>query len=180
MSQTRFCSSCGRQNTSIARFCMACGQPMFVPGSPQVQPQPTASRGTTGLRTATMVLGLVTATLLFMGGCSGFFFGATFGAFEEAFDIEEDRNKTTSTTADVENAGGFAIVVSLVLFLGAGLARVAVKISILLLAAVIPMAVGLALTDWSSLFAITYYFAILATSVCVILMCIAYWRRRRA
>ena len=127
-----------------------------------------------------MAIGLIAATVLLIGGCSGFFFGATFGAFNEAFDIEEETDDGTSSTEDVANAGGFAILVAFVLFLGAGLARVAVKTSLALLIATLPMLFGLIGVDWSSLFAASYYFAILMTSVCIILMGMAYWRRRQS
>ena len=80
-----------------------------------------------------MVIGLVAATLLLIGGCSGFVFGSAGEAFEEAFETEldEPNDGITSTTEDVSNAGAFAIV----LFLGAGLARVALRTSLVLLIA---------------------------------------------
>ena len=173
-----YCSACGHGNDDLARFCTACGQSMSASVAPSAQP--VTAKGTTGLRTATMVIGLIAAALLLTGGCAGFAAGATFGAVEEAFDTElNDPDSNTSTTQDVENAGGWAMVVSIFLFLGAGLARVATRTSLALLVVAIPMLIGLVVTDWSSIFALAYYFAILMVGVCAVLMSLAYLRRRR-
>lgn len=128
-----------------------------------------------------MVIGLVAATLLLIGGCSGFVFGSAGEAFEEAFETEldEPNDGITSTTEDVSNAGAFAIVVAIVLFLGAGLAKVALRTSLALLIAAMPMLIGLVAVDTTSLFAATYYLAILLVGAGVVLMSIAYWRGRR-
>lgn len=128
-----------------------------------------------------MVIGLIAAILLLIGGCTGYLAGGFFGAAEEAFDMElDDPNDGTSSTEDVETAGGFAILVSFVLFLGAGLARVATKTSLFLLIITIPMLIGLVATDSTSLFAATYYLAILMVGTGIVLMAVAYWRGRRA
>ena len=175
-----FCTACGHENDGLARFCNACGQVIPDTSAPSSEPVAIA-KGTNGLRTATMVIGLIAAVLLLVGGCAGFAAGATFGAFEEAFDTEiDDPDSNTSTTQDVENAGGWAMVVSIFLFLGAGLARVATRTSLVLWIVAMPMLIGLAVTDWSSIFALPYYFAILMAAVCIVLMSIAFLRRRRA
>ena len=179
MASVRFCSACGRQNTPTAHFCIACGHPMQLP-NPQptsVTPDPRV-QGTNALRTATMIIGLMAAVFLFIGGCAGGLFGITVGSFEDAFDQKIDSEG--STTKEVEDAGTWAMVVSFVLFLGAGLAKVAVKTSLFLLVITMPMVVGLAMVDSWSLFAFAYYFAILMVGVGIVLMSVAYWRRRRA
>ena len=108
-------------------------------------------------------------------------FGSAGEAFEEAFETEldEPNDGITSTTEDVSNAGAFAIVVAIVLFLGAGLAKVALRTSLALLIAAMPMLIGLVAVDTTSLFAATYYVAILLVGAGVVLMSIAYWRGRR-
>ncbi len=184
MQHVRYCSACGHQNTPAARFCVACGHPMQLPTPrPPTAPPPAPAppvRGTNGLRTATMVIGLLAATFLFIGGCAGSVSAITFGSFEEAFGVEEDRNSEGSTTEEIKEAGTMAMAVSFVLFLGAGLAKVAVKTSLLLLIIAMPMVIGLAMVDSWSLFAFAYYFAILMVGVSIVLMSVTYWRRRRA
>ena len=83
------------------------------PTAPPVQPDTSGIRG---LRTATMVIGLVTAVILLFGGVAGCAVGATFVAVEdfaeEVFDEDlelDDPNDPSyvSTTDDVTNAGIF-------------------------------------------------------------------------
>ena len=128
-----------------------------------------------------MVIGLITAVLLLIGGCAGYVTGSIFEATEEAFEIEFDEpDELTSTTEDVELAGGLAMLVSLLLFLGAGLARVAIWISLALLTAAMPILIALVVIDTTSLFAFVYYLAILMVGTCVVLMSISYWRMMNA
>ena len=173
-----FCPSCGRDNEDVARFCISCGRSMIA--SAPLSP-PTMTRGTSALRTTTLILGLISAVFLLIGGCAGYVAGATFGAFEEAFEVDtDDPDQVSSTTEDVVTAGAGAMVVALWLFVGVGLAKVSIRISLVLLVLAMPMLLGLVFTDWSSLFAITYYFAILTTGICIVLMSLAYLRERRS
>lgn len=128
-----------------------------------------------------MVIGLIAATLLLIGGCSGYIFGSVGEAFEEAFDteIDDQDDGITSTTEDVYNAGAFAVVIAIILFLGAGLAKVALKTSLVILIVTMPMLIGLVAVDTTSLFAATYYLAILLVGAGVVLMSLAYRRGRR-
>ena len=137
-------------------------------------------RGVSGMRTATLVLGLIAATFLFIGGCAGFFTGSVFEGLEEAFDQEFDDSSSgiTSTTEEVAGAGAFAMLVSIILFLGAGLAKAAHKTSLAILSLAMPMLIGLVVVDTTSLFATTYYLAILLVGTGVILMTIAYAKSR--
>ena len=70
--------------------------------------------------------------------------------------------------------------VAILLYLGAGLARVALKTSLALLVLVMPMVIGLVVVDTTSLFAAVYYLAIVLVGTGVVLMAIAYIRSRRA
>ena len=174
-----FCSACGSQNNDTSRFCVSCGQPMSATVPPI--PPPQATRGNSGLRTATMVIGLIAAFVLLFGGIAGCTTGAVFEGVEEVFKEEfgDSNEGVTSTTEEVFYAGAWAIVVSIVLFLGAGLARVATKTSLLLLIVVMPMLIGIVVLDTTSVFATAYYLSTFMTGVGVILMTLAYWLGRK-
>ena len=126
------------------------------------------------MSTTTLILGLIAAVFLLIGGCSAFVFGTVAVSVEEAFEVETDDEGVTSE--DVQGAGSFAIVVSIFLFLAAGLAKVALRTSLVLLLLAMPMLIALVVIDATSLFAATYYLAILLTGTCCVLMFIA-WRR---
>ena len=172
-----FCTACGSQNNDTSRFCVSCGQPMSATIPPI--PPPQTMRGTSGLRTATMVICLLAAFILLFGGIAGCTTGAFFEGVEEVFEDEIENSNQGSTTEEVFNAGGFAILVSIVLFLGGGLARVAVKTSLLLLITALAMVMGIVALDTWSVFAVAYYLSAFMTGVGVILMALAYWRGRR-
>lgn len=174
-----FCSACGIQNSDTSRFCISCGQPMTAPIPPAPLPQTTP--GNSGFRTATMVICLIAAILLFFGGIAGCTTGGVFEGIEEVFESELDDpdQGVTSTTEDVFGAGALAIVTSIALFLGAGLARVATKTSLLLLIVSMMMLIRVVVLDTTSVFAVAYYLSTLMTGVGVILMSLAYWRGRR-
>ena len=132
------------------------------------------------MRTTTLILGLIAATMLLFGGCAGFVFGTAATTFEEAFEIEENDDGTTSTSSDVQSAGAFAIVSAIFLYVGGGLARVALKTSLGFLVVSLLLIFGLVSTDTTSLFAAFYYLALILVGVCIILMIIAFTRERRA
>ena len=142
----------------------------------------------TGMRTATLILGLIAATMLLFSGCSAFVTGSIFEGVEEAFgegvedglgtELDDSDDGVTSTTEDVSGAGGFAVFVAILLYLGAGLARVALKTSLALLILIMPMAIGLVVVDTTSLFAAFYYLAIVLVGTGVVLMAIAYIKSR--
>ena len=183
-----YCTRCGTQNVDGARFCTACGESMGdarAPTQPAAVPQSAQSSRTSsasGMRTATLILGLIAATMLLFSGCSAFVTGSIFEGVEEAFgtELDDTDDSITSTTEDVSGAGGFAVFVAILLYLGAGLARVALKTSLALLVLAMPMAIGLVVVDTTSLFAAFYYLAIVLVGVGVILMAIAYVKSRRA
>ena len=128
------------------------------------------------MRTTTLVLGLIAATLLLFGGCAGYVVGGIGTAVEDAFELETETEGVTSTTEDVSGAGAFAMIVAIFLFVAAGLAKVALRTSLLLLTIAIPMLIGLVAVDTTSLFAVVYYLGIVLIGTCCILMLIA-WRR---
>ena len=119
--------------------------------------------------------------MLLFGGCSAFVTGSFFEGVEEVFKTELDDadDGITSTTEDISGAGGFAIFVAILLYLGAGLARVALKTSLALLVLAMPMLIGLVVVDTTSLFATFYYLTIVLIGIGVVLMAIAYIRSRR-
>lgn len=183
-----YCTKCGTQNPDEARFCTGCGEPTGGPAAPSrpavvVAPTPSSRPSSgSGMRTATLVLGLIAATMLLFGGCSAFVTGSFFEGVEEVFETELDDadDGITSTTEDVSGAGGFAIFVAIFLYLGAGLARVALKTSLAILVLAMPMVIGLVVVDTTSLFAAFYYLAIVMVGTGVVLMAIAYIKSRRA
>ena len=183
-----FCTACGTENVDEAQFCTRCGEPIGSPTAPS-QP-PTVSRSTqinrastgTGGRTATLIIGLIAATMLLFGGCTAFVTGSFFEGVEEVFDTELDDadGGITSTTEDVSSAGLLAMFIAILLYVGAGLAKVALKTSLALLVFAMPMLAGLVVVDTTSLFAVAYYVALVFVGVGVILMAIAYIGARRA
>lgn len=130
-------------------------------------------RGSSHQRTAAMVLGLIAATFLMLGGCTAFVAGTAFQSLEEAGLIEDDGSEG-STTEDVSQAGGIALFVAIVLFVGAGLAKAAWKPSFALLIAALGGLVLLVTIDTYSLFAVVYYLGIALVGVSSLLM----WRAR--
>ena len=176
-----YCTACGTENVDEAQFCTRCGESMG--GSTAPSHPPTVSPSTqinrastaTGVRTATLIFGLIAATMLFFGGCTAFVTGSFFEGVEEVFDTELDDPDSgfTSTTEDVSTAGAFAIFIAILLYLGAGLAKVALKTSLALLVFAVPMLVGLVVVDTTSLFATAYYIALVFVGVGVILRGIA-------
>ena len=84
------------------------------------------------MRTTALILGLIAATMLFFGGSCGYVFGSVGVSFEESFDTELDNEDGSSTTEDVQGAGAFAVVVAILLYVGAGLAKVAFRTSVVL------------------------------------------------
>ena len=174
-----YCSVCGHQYKSPASFCSSCGSSLS-PASSLNQSNPERRNRTGSLRTTTMVLGLIAATLLLLGGCVGFVTGSAALSLEEAFDtkISDSSDGVTSTTEDVANAGAFAVLISIFLFLGSELAKVALRTSLALLVITLPMLIGLVATDTTSLFAATYYLAIILTGTEIALMFLAYRRSK--
>ena len=148
------------------RCCVGQGAPATLPNLHPAE-DPT-------MQTTTMILGLIAATFLLLGGCSGFVFGAVVTSAEEAFDVEVDSEGSSPT--EVQDAGSLAILVSFVLFVAGGLAKVALRTSLTLLTVCAVMAVGLISIDSFSLFAATYYLALLLTGTGCVLMVLA-WRR---
>ena len=127
------------------------------------------------MRTTTMVIGLIAAIFLLLGGCSGYVFGSVAESIDETFDIESESDGASSS--EVSMAGSFAMLVALFLFLAAGLARVALRTSFVLLVLGIPMLIGVLSIDAVSLFAVTYYLALLLTGTGAVLMFLE-WRRQ--
>ena len=174
-----FCSACGHQFEAQASFCSSCGNSLSAEPPPNQSDSKRHQRASS-LRTTTMVLGLIAATLLLLGGCVGYVTGSAAQSFEEAFDtkVSESNDGITSTTEDVANAGAFAVLISILLFLGSGLAKVALRTSLILLIIIFTMLIGLVATDTTSLFAATYYLAIILTGTGVVLMFLAYRRSK--
>ena len=90
--------------------------------------------------------------------------------------METDEEGTTSE--DVQVAGAFALLVSIFLFAAAGFAKVALRISLALLALSVPMLLGLVFIDPTSLFAVTYYLGLILIGICTVLMFLA-WRQTK-
>ena len=177
-----FCVHCGTENPDDSRFCSSCGQTIQsgqLPQSRGMLPSDTRGNPPSGMTTATLILGLIAGIMLFLGGCSAAFTGTVAQGIEETFGVEESSEGTTSTTDDVANGGVFAIIISIVLFLGAGLAKAALKTSLVILILVMPMLFGLVAVDTTSLFASFYYLAIPLVGTGIVLMSIAYIRSKR-
>ena len=167
-----YCSGCGHQAPVSGSFCPNCGQAVGGAQSPS-----ECRRNVAALRTTTMVLGLIAATLLLITGCVGAFVGTLGEGVEEAFDTELSSGEG-STPSEVSSAGSGAMVVAVLLFVGAGLARVATKTSLVLLLVTLASIIGVAATDPWSIFAFVYWLAVLVVGIAVVLMALAYWRGR--
>ena len=89
---------------------------------------------------------------------------------EESFEVET--NDEGATSEDVQAVGAFALLVPIpvFLFVSAGLAKVAMRTSLALLALSVPMLLGLVFTDPTSLFAVTYYLGLILIGMCAVLM----------
>ena len=133
------------------------------------------------MTTATLVIGLVSATLLLFGGAAGACTGAVAEVVEEMAgeDIDDSEDAITSTTEDVFGAGIFAVFLAFFLYIGAGLAKAALKTSTVLLTLGFLGCVWLVIIDTTSAFATVYYICIVTTGVCSGLMITAYLRSRR-
>ncbi len=132
------------------------------------------------MRTSALVIGLITAIFLLFGGMLGACTGAVFDVAEEVVgELEESEDGVTSTTEDILGAGLFAIFIAFVLFIGAGLAKAALKTSTVMLALGFLGCVMLVVIDTTSAFAIVYYISIVTTGVCTGLMITAYRRSRQ-
>ena len=130
------------------------------------------------MRITALVLGLIAAAMVLIAGCGGFVFGSCAVSFEEAFEIEEDSNGATSTSSDVQSAGAVAILFSIPMFVGAGIAMVALRTSLALLVVSFLLALVLVFIDTTSVFAALYYLAIVLLGVCIILMAVDVKRSR--
>ena len=175
-----FCIRCGTENSEVSRFCRSCGRaiPTQQPVMEQIPPGPTRGNAPSGVTTATLIVGLFAAAMLFLGGCSAAFSGTLFQGIEESFGIEESSEGGSSTTADVANGGVFAVVIAVVLAVGAGLAKAALKTSLVTLIIVVLLLILLVSIDTTSLFALFYYLAIPLVGTGVILMLIAHFRAK--
>ena len=130
------------------------------------------------MRTTAFILGLIAAFVLLIGGCSGFAVGSCFSELETALDTELTDESEGSTPEEVESAGGFAVVVAIYLFAAAGLVRVLLRTSTIMLALSIPMLVGIIVADATSIFAATYYLALILVVICTVQM-VRVWRAEK-
>ena len=122
------------------------------------------------MRVTALILGLIGATLLLIGGCTGTVFGLTAGAFEETVGFNDSAEGVISSSDDVENAGLLAMLVAVLSYIGAGIAMVASRSSIAILSTSFLLSIWLVVIDTTSLFAAFYYGAIVIFGVCVVLL----------
>ena len=175
-----YCTVCGHKNQDSSAYCTACGQQM-----PATAPQPPilthASKDKTNtLRSITMIIGIVAALLLLVGGCSGFVLGISLTAVEDIGGGEFEEPDDLVTTERVAGAGAMATFASLVLFIGALSAKSTTRFSfITLIIALILLIISLAI-DPVSLFAFAYYITLLVVCANVVMMFLVYRRTRHA
>ena len=178
-----YCTNCGTEVNNNARFCGGCGQSIANSTSsannPDASASVTARDGASHQRTAAMILGLIAAAFLMITGCTAYLTGATFEAFDEAFEgartMEGDESEG-STSEEISLAGSLALIIAIVLFVGAGLAKATWKPSFALLIGALLGLVLLVTIDTWSLFAAVYYLGIVLVGVSVVLM----WRVRKS
>ena len=130
------------------------------------------------MRNTAFVLGIIAAFLLLVGGCAGYLTGSVFETVEEITGEEVESGDGGSTTEEVEGAGGVAMLVAVYLFVASGLTRVLLRTSTVMLGLSLPMLLGIVITDSTSIFAVTYYLALLLMGICTFLM-IRVWRASR-
>ena len=173
-----YCTDCGTENDNNARFCRSCGQSVLGPTSSANNFKPATSgdsgSGAAPLRTATMVLGLIAAVFLLITGCTAYVTGGFFEAVDEVGLVDVDESEG-STAEEISIAGALALIVAIILFVGAGLAKATWKPSFGLLIATLGGLILLVTIDTWSLFATVYYLAIVLVGVSLVLM----WRSRK-
>ena len=131
------------------------------------------------MRTSTLILGLIAATLFLLSGACGAACGSIVAAVDEA--VAELDTSVESAQADADNgeltdfdkiaaAGVLAVLAAVVLYIGAALSKAAYKTSTILIGLVLVLSIGIIALDHQSLFALGYYLAILMTIVAFALM----------
>ena len=115
------------------------------------------------MTTTVLVLGLIAATVLLIGGCYNYALSSVTVSVEEK---------------EIHEAARLALIVANFLVVAAVLAKAAFKTSSALLAISLPMLIVSILKDTYTLFVVAYYLALILTGVCLILIFLE-WRRRR-
>lgn len=130
--------------------------------------------------TTTLIIGLVAASMLVVGGGCGFVAGAFASGFEETFEeLSAGESSQGSSGDEMMNAGAVALLVAILLYAGAGIAKVALRTSTILLALSVFMIFVVLTIDALSIFAAFYYIAFVLTVIGVILMIIEWVKIRR-
>ena len=130
------------------------------------------------MRTAAMIIGLIMGVFLFIGGALGTCTGAFFEGAEEILGEDLDAESEGSTTEEIASAGALAVFVAFILLIGAGLAKVALKTSTILMAISFLGCVSVVAIDSWSAFAFVYWLALIVAAICSALMVMA-WRKER-
>ena len=128
------------------------------------------------MRTAAMVIGLIMGVFLFIGGALGACTGALFEVGEEVIGQDLDDGSEGSTTEEIASGGALAVFVAFILLIGAGLAKVALKTSTILMAISFLGCVSVVTIDSWSAFAFVYWPALIVAAICSALMIMA-WRK---
>ena len=131
------------------------------------------------MRTSTLIVGLIAASMFLMSGVCGVACGTTIVTVDESFNEMGIETDTASTGENIAGAGFLAVLAALLLYIGAGIAKVAYKTSTILIGLTLPLAIGIIALDPASLFAVGYYFAIIMTVVAFALMVASHYVVKR-
>ena len=129
--------------------------------------------------TTTLILGLIAASMLLVGGTCGFVAGSFATGVNQALeDLGAEGSPEGSTGHGMMDAGAGALLVAILLYAGAGIAKVALKTSGILLTLSALLIFVILTIDPVSIFAAFYYIAFVLTTIGVILMSIEYVKSR--
>ena len=184
-----YCTQCGSELKERSQFCNACGR-RIPPGSGAVSwgtsaspAKPRRVKKHYPMRTAALLLGLVTAAILLSNGYPAYRIG-------NDPNLRDSRLRSFFATGDstylrpirpdpyIVVAGTLAMATGALLLGAATLANVALRMSLALFGLALLGAIWTVLVDYYSPYATRYFMAFPLIGACVIVMLVA-WRKEK-
>ena len=130
------------------------------------------------MKLASLILGVLAATFLLFGGCAAVCTGLTAQSIGEKLDWDPDASGEGSSTDEIIGAGFLAVISSLLLYIGAGLAFAARRTSTVFIAVGLIFLLGGVSVDNASAFNFAYWPSLILAIAATIVSIIA-WRREQ-